>query len=413
MRYSFLLIILFAISCASTKLPQQVGQFEFPIPVDTHTRPIEYQEKKTYKAGTVSASNEFPAARLNNFFQINEKTYRAVITAENVPINPSPWYAFHIWSERTEEVELELTYPGYGHRYYPVISKDGEHWENLDSSRFTLWTDRKTATLRLPLSNQPLWVAAQEVQDHRRVGEWVRELGKHPMITVGTAGQSALGRDLYYLNISDGSSTKKPAIVVISRQHPPEVTGYLAMKAFMERLIEEGSKNGFLKKFRILLYPMINPDGVDLGHFRHNTGGIDLNRDWGYYRQPETRQITAHITKEAFSGKNEVFLGLDFHSTQEDVYYTFTDDVVRKMPGFTIAWLEQIRLALQLDDINNQPSPLNQPISKGWFVKQFGAESVTYEIGDDTPREFIKVKGQVSADTLMDLLMRRSKEWGL
>ena len=35
-----------------------------------------------------------------------------------------------------------------------------------------------------------------------------------------------------------------------------------------------------MEKFRVLAFPLMNPDGVDLGHWRHNAGGIDLNRDW-------------------------------------------------------------------------------------------------------------------------------------
>ena len=41
----------------------------------------------------------------------------------------------------------------------------------------------------------------------------------------------------------------------------------------------------------VIVYPLMNPDGVDEGHWRHNTGGIDLNRDWAHYNQPETRQV--------------------------------------------------------------------------------------------------------------------------
>ena len=42
------------------------------------------------------------------------------------------------------------------------------------------------------------------------------------------------------MNITKGDNLNKPAIIVISRQHPPEVTGFFAMKAFIETLIEVG-----------------------------------------------------------------------------------------------------------------------------------------------------------------------------
>ncbi len=409
--YIYLLLVFFVFSCASTRLPDKVNNHVLPIPMDTHDKPIEIQTKQIFNAGTVMASNDFPAARMNNFFQINPTTFRAIIKPENKPINPSPWYAFQIWSETPQEVDVEIFYPDYRHRYYPVISHDGENWQNLDSSRYSVWTNNRHATLRLTLDSDPLWVAAQEIHDYRRVGDWVERLAQHPLVTRGSGGKSAQGRDLYFLNITEGSQSNKPAIIVMGRQHPPEITGHLAMQAFMEQLIEEGAKNGFFKKYRVLFYPMINPDGVDMGHWRHNTGGIDLNRDWAYYRQPETRNITKHIVDETYRSKNDVILGLDFHSTQEDVFYTFPEDLKRKLPGFTKMWLEEIRVALDQPDTLEEANSLNQPISKAWFVLQFGADSITYEMGDDTPRDFIKRKGEVSADALMKLLLNPPKAW--
>ena len=401
MKNLYLLLFVFLIFSCSKKLKT----YDFPDPVDTTTRPIEYQTKKTYEIGDLQITNDFPAARLNDFTQLNDSTYRATISPENFPINASPWYAFKIWSKIPQTIYLQLYYTKHRHRYDPKVSMDGENWNLLDSNLVVLAEDSINAKLKLTLTNEPLWVAAQEIQDSRRVGEWVNVMSKKPNVTLGTAGKSAQGRDLLYFNIAKGKIKKKPTVIIISRQHPPEVTGYFAMQSFVERIIDEGGKNGFLEKYRVMVYPLVNPDGVDLGHFRHNTGGIDLNRDWAKYNQPEIDQIVNHMVAETRKHKNKVLLGLDFHSTQEDVYYTFDESVKRKIPTFTKTWLQQIETELGLDDINNQPSPLNQPISKGWFFKQFGAESVTYEIGDETPRDFIVKKGTVSADAMMEILM--------
>ena len=82
---------------------------------------------------------------------------------------------------------------------------------------------------------------------------------------LSVAGKSGLGREIYFLNISKGDYRNKPAIIIISRQHPPEVTGYLAMQSFVETIIKEGAHNGFLERFRIMVYPLMNPDGVESG----------------------------------------------------------------------------------------------------------------------------------------------------
>lgn len=404
MKKSLFILFVLCLGCKSTSLVAE--KHEYAKPVDTTTRPISNQKKRIYNFEGLSVRNDFPAARLNSMTQDNDSTYTANIWPENFPINPSPWYAFKLWSETERDVYIDLEYSnGSKHRYAPKISKDGENWMLLDSTLVQRNIDSTTAQLKLRVGKDTLWLAAQEIQDHRRVGEWVRKMAQNILVTQKSAGKSKLNKELYHLNLSKGLSVKKPAILIISRQHPPEVTGFLCMKAFVETIIEEGAKNGFLEKYRVMVYPLMNPDGVDLGHYRHNTGGVDLNRDWSQYHQPEIEQVTSHMVRETVTNKNNVVLGLDFHSTYRDVYYTPHESIERKIPEFTKAWLQKIRVAVGLDDINESPGKNLRATSSAWFNRQFGATGITYEIGDDTPREFIKTKGVESARAMMELLL--------
>jgi len=406
MKYLFILSLVFCLGCSRKVTIHDIKTYDFPSPVNTESRPIQYQEYKIYHVGTIHATNDFPSGRLNDFTQKDDSTYQATISAENTPINHSPWYAFKLWSETKQKIRIELNYTEHFHRYYPKISKNGENWIPLDSSRFRLVEDSVNALITLELDTDTLWVAAQEIQDYRRVGDWVQEMGKNELVRSSIAGKSPQGRSLYHFKISKGSDKHKPTIIIISRQHPPEVTGYLAMQAFVETIIKEGANNGFLAQYNVMVYPLMNPDGVDLGHYRHNTGGVDLNRDWAYYHQPEIKQVVNHMVNETNKRDNEVVLGLDFHSTWKDVYYTMDDTIESILPDFTSKWLDLIKGKLYIENINEQPSGLGSPVSKGWFYQQFKAESITYEIGDNTPRDFIKVKGEVSARAMMELLMK-------
>ncbi len=405
----YLLVFLFILSILACSTPRQLGKLkthQYTSPVDTETKIIDYQESGTYLIDGVGATNNFPGARLNKFDRINDSLYEATITPENAPINPSPWYAFKIWAKEERTLDLRLKYGDFWHRYDPKFSNDGEHWSKLDSTSVTLAADSTSATIRLDLSKDTLWIAAQEIQDSKRVGEWVNSFKNNALVTIGNVGESAMGRPLLHMNITEGENNHKPTILVISRQHPPEVTGFLAMKAFIETLVNEGAENGFFKRYRLMVYPLLNPDGVDLGHFRHNTGGVDLNRDWSVYNQPEIAQIAVHMVNETKEHKNKVLLGLDFHSTFQDVYYTPHESVKRKIPDFTKTWLKQIRVSLNIEDINESPGKGERPTSSAWFNRQFGATGITYEIGDKTPREFIEKKGQVSAYALMDYFLK-------
>lgn len=380
--------------------------YDFPNPVDTTTRPIELQEKKIFalEAQGVYADNQFDGARLNDFKYLGVGLFQATIAPENMPINPSPYYAFKIWSESSKQIRLELNYIDSRHRYEPKISKDGENWELLNPDFWTLAKDSVNAMLTLDISSDTLWVAAQEVQNSTHIRQWCKSKAQHVDVNFSSIGKSKLGRDLYLLDIHDGAIEKKDVIVILSRQHPPEVTGWFAMRAFVNEIMADNKlANDFRKKFHILVFPLMNPDGVDLGHWRHNAGGIDLNRDWAYYHQPENKQVANYIAKTAKGNKSDVILGLDFHSTYYDVYYT-NKDVPEHIPHFQDYWLMGVSATLG-EETNEKPSNVGGPVSKNWFLTQFGSTGIVYEIGDSTPRDFIKEKGRVSAVEMMKLLV--------
>ena len=47
----------------------------------------------------------------------------------------------------------------------------------------------------------------------------------------------------------------------------------------------------FRHKFHVLVIPLINPDGVNNGHWRYNVNGTDLNCDWGTFAEKETHAV--------------------------------------------------------------------------------------------------------------------------
>ncbi|MEL6866867.1 MAG: hypothetical protein AAFP19_20755, partial [Bacteroidota bacterium] len=172
-----LLVGLFAIaSCTNYTAKDLV----FPRPVDTSTRPIEIQEKKTYAIDGVYADNEFDAARLNAFNKDAEGRFHAVILPENSPINSSPWYAFRLWSDDNRRIQLVLDYTDYKHRYWPKISKDGKTWQKLDSTQMQWAPDSVDMILNLNLGPQKLWVAAQELSTSTDVKNWCDQLAQNP-----------------------------------------------------------------------------------------------------------------------------------------------------------------------------------------------------------------------------------------
>jgi predicted deacylase len=98
-----------------------------------------------------------------------------------------------------------------------------------------------------------------------------------------------------------------------------------------------------MERFRFLIVPELNLDGIAQGHWRTNAGLKDLNRDWGPFEQPETRAVRNALFDLIEVGARPMLL-LDFHATRRTVLYTPPDDAdcfrqispgngLRPMPG--------------------------------------------------------------------------------
>ncbi len=399
---AFLLLIT---SCSTSKKTGAPISYDPPGSTNTKTKPIDLQKKGTFTLDGISVNNEYDGARMNGFEKLSDSLYRINIHPENAPINMSPWYSFKIRSATPREIYLHMKYRDGKHRYYPDWSNDGVHWEPLDSSRYTVH-DNDSAILKLKLDDKYRWVSAQELWTFKDNEKWVGQVAGQSFVTKEAIGESREGKELNALKIA--LNPKQPLLVVISRQHPPEVTGYLAMMAFVEELVSSNDlARQFREKFSVIVLPMLNPDGVDNGHWRHNTGGVDLNRDWKYYNQPEIDQFQKYMHQVVKTNKLDVVLGLDFHSTHEDLLYTFNNETFPDEKGVVKAWIKRLREEFPTDPITEEDGGAQSPVSKNWFLNEFKAEAVTYEVGDDTPREFVRAKGEASARILMELLLEK------
>lgn len=414
---SFFFLLASTIILAQTR-PVFQGQGEVA-PQETTSRPVQRQWKGnfTFENNGIIFSNNFAGGRLNGIAQNNDSTFTILITPENQPINPSPWYCFKIWSKKNRTIYIRFTYPpGVSHRYYPKLSNDALTWLALDSANYFEKKNNQSKSdslavdisIRLSLKPDTLWVSAQELQTTKHVFDWIKEMAKKPFISYEEIGKSKEGRPLYVLNIGKKKTPKM--IIIISRQHPPEVTGYLAMKSFVETLSDNSPlSKSFRKSYSIYVVPMMNPDGVDNGHWRHNAGGIDLNRDWTKFNQPEGLAASKFIQKREKETGGKFYFGIDFHSTYGDIYYTIDPKLQGNMPGLVPEWLNKLKASFPGYNPKIEPNSKMDPafISRNYFYISHGMEALVYEVGDDTDREDLKMKGKTGAIELMKLMLSK------
>ena len=122
-----------------------------------------------------------------------------------------------------------------------------------------------------------------------------------------------------------GNRTAPALVVLLGRQHPPETTGAVAMEAFLLELADQlAARRDLGERIQFLAIPELNPDGVTRGHWRANRGGIDLNRDWGKFSQPETRAVKTWLDELPDTVRPVAML--DFHSTGRNLFYVQSEE---------------------------------------------------------------------------------------
>lgn len=381
-------------------------------PVDGIT--VEIQEKRVWefpKAG-VRFTNQFPGARLSDCTQTGKADFRILIRPENAPINNSAWYAFEVSSNSRQKISVTLAYEGGKHRFRPKISDDMLTWNDLPSADWKVDKERNEAVLTLSVGPKPLRVAGLEMIGSAELRGWINEMSQKAFIQKTTVGESMLGQSIEALRI--GSPEALNYVFIISRQHPPEITGSLGMIHFVENLAQNSPQaNEFRRHFQTVVIPLMNPDGVDHGHWRHNMAGVDLNRDWLKFAQPETRAARDFFTRLAAREGAQVYLFLDFHSTYHDVFYTQNDEHPTFPENFTAKWLSDLKE--QMPEYKVKRSGSHSPTSvtsKGWGYETFGVPSITYEVGYNTDRDLIRRQTTVTSDEMMRLLLEAVKTSG-
>jgi len=420
--------------------------YDPPGSLNTTDKPIEFQKKRTFafEAAGVYFSNDFEGARLNDVRMVNDSTFVGVLAPENAPVNYSAWYAFKAWSSSTvpstKTIRLTLTYREARHRYVPKLSRkpsaDWRSWTKIDSAAYKVHYDsagRETtsATLTLTLKRDTLWVSAHELFTSTDFEAWGRTLAKLPFVKKSVLGKSSLGKPLIRLDVAE-AAPNAPCVVIVSRQHPPEHTGTLALLPFVETLVGDTPlAKEFRQKFRVFIVPCMNPDGVDGGHWRHNAHGVDLNRDWLNFNQPEPRFVREALLKMRDSLHTSFAFGIDFHTTQHDIFYTVSNPPLQtasdsaeyannpaykqfdanatKRSKFVDAWLERTQALFPTYQVTISDSPRtpNGATSARWFDRELHAPSLTYEVGDETDRELISQIGVGSAKVLMEMLLKQ------
>ena len=319
-------------------------------------------------------------------------------------INPSPWFAFRK-SEHSKSIKLALDYKNYHHRYHPKISIDKKSWNKIDEANISKKENGKIVVIDFLPSSQKNYVASQELITNFWYNKWYNELENSGRVRREVIGFSVLKNPIPMFFVE--KNINNPYILILGRQHPPEVTGAFAMRGFINQLLNKNSlSDSFLKNYNILFVPLMNPDGVMNGYWRYNENKKDLNRDWGIFIQPETDAVNKKLTE--FKNK-KLALFIDFHSTFKNLFYI--SDIAEESPmkNFLEDWLLGSRKSLSEANYKYEIiNSLNKDngVSKNYIYNKYNIPSVTYEVSDNEDRYVIQQSSSILAINLMELLLK-------
>ena len=341
---------------------------------------------------------DFEGASRSTCYVEDERTFSILITPEHQPpINPSPWYAFRYSAAAGGNLTVNVRYVGARHRYAPQWSGRGDP----AALSIGVTQDRSTATITLPpgqgvISGQPLITA---VHYDKLLGQLARG-GKGRRIVLGT---SHGGRPVEAVRLGNAAAPR--LVILLGRQHPPEVTGAVAMDAFtrtIARLVRSGAIDS--SEFQFLIVPQLNPDGVARGHWRANLGGADLNRDWGLFKQPETRAVGDWLVRLPAAVKP--VLMLDFHSTNRNLFYVQGEEASAQGKRFLAAWLggKEGAFAGFPFSVEQRDANPGSGTTKNWFSTTYGIPAYTYEVGDESDPSAVRGAAEALAKDLIPAL---------
>ncbi|MDJ0747854.1 MAG: M14 family metallopeptidase [Woeseiaceae bacterium] len=359
---------------------------------------------ETCLARGYAVEDNFIAARRGTCTRLRGRNVRLEIHPEiSGKINPSPWFAFKIVPDGASEAVVELVYTRHAHRYWPKISNDGLNWDPIDERFVTATDDGKSARIVIPLATEPVWIAAQEIITPEVQDAWNREISAASGIPLSVLGESKAGLPIHIL---DSNPDSKDVLFLVGRQHPPEVSGAIAFFAFAEIVFGNTDlAREFRERFRVIAIPLLNPDGVVGGHWRLNLGGIDLNRDWGLFEQPETA-LVGDLLDELDASASRIRMFVDFHSTHKNVFYTQFDET--DPPGFTTRWLSAAAPHITDYGFGKETRPITDfSVAKNYMFKRYGIPAVTYEVGDETDRGATVAAAGVFAEELMRTMLQQ------
>ena len=193
------------------------------------------------------------------------------------------WFYFKVSGAEGKMCHFEITnahaasYKDGFVNYMACASYDKVHWFRIETTSFDMGTLSIKHMPECPIVYYA-YFAPYSLERHSHL---IASSTTHPLVTNEILGRTIQGRTIDYLRIGL-STTDKPNLWIIARQHPGETMAEHWMEGLIERLLDDSDPVARWLQQNVVfhLVPNMNPDGSYMGHLRTNAHGTNLNRAW-------------------------------------------------------------------------------------------------------------------------------------
>jgi len=307
-------------------------------------RPVAAQELPP-----VTFNQAFEGASLGKIEKLGDATFRLHVAGqsdERGRNRQTTWFYFRM--DHVAGRELTLTFtdwvgeyndrPGacpMGPTLRPVFSHDGETWRHFESLEWD--AEKQESTLKLKPERDTIWLAHIPPYPHSKLLKLLGEVERSPHARDEVIGQTALGRGLHLVTVTDFArpDAAKQVVWLQARQHAWEAgTSHVMEGALRFITSDEPAARALRDKVIFKFTPMMDPDGCALGKVRFNAHGWDVNRHWDKVdlRDPQWLRLMPEIwyVKKAIlaaHAEKPIDLMVNLHNTETAEYLdTMVDD---------------------------------------------------------------------------------------
>ncbi len=282
---------------------------------------------------TLSLDADFDSGSIGAY-SINGDTLRMAVDQVTM-VNTGAVYAYWTHFELSGVGDREITVEVHGVHDNPffgelhqdvqmVYSCDGETWERLTDHVYGP-EDGGLYSVTQTFGCDPVYVASFFPFSYGSMQAWIDGVGESEWAELSMLGSSEQGRDVPMLTITNTAVPEeaKRSVFILGRQHAAETAGSYQLTGLVDFLISgQVDAQPLLDDLVWRIVPMVNPDGVFLGHSRSTSLYRDPNADWANGESVEVTLVRS--TLESLAAGPGVDMVLDWHNQMNQVrWYDF------------------------------------------------------------------------------------------